>query len=51
MVENQTPVESAPAIPNRKWIWWLVGGGCAILLCAAIVIIAAIMFLVPVTIR
>jgi hypothetical protein len=49
MIENQTPVEPAPAASGHKWIWWLVGGGCALLLCAAIVVGAAILFLVPVS--
>jgi hypothetical protein len=51
MIENQAPVERAPVAPaaTRKWIWWLVGGGCALLFCAAIVIGAAILFFVPVT--
>jgi hypothetical protein len=49
MIENQTPVESAPTTSRNKWIWWLVGGGCALLFCAAIAVAAAILFLVPVT--
>jgi hypothetical protein len=49
MIENQTPVEPAPAASSKKWIWWLVGAGCALLFCAAIVVGAAILIFVPVT--
>lgn len=48
MIENQTPVEPAPVASNKKWIWWLVGGGCALLLCAAIVV-GAILVFVPIS--
>ena len=51
MIENQSPVEQVPAASSRKWIWWLVGGGCALLLCAAIAVGAAILFVMPVTTR
>lgn len=54
MIENQAPVEPAPATPasGKKWVWWLVvAGGCVVLLCAAIVVGAAILFFVPVTTR
>ncbi len=49
MIENQMPVEPAPAESGNKWIGWLVGGGCALRFCAAIGVGAAILFLVPVT--
>ena len=51
MIENQTPVESTPTTASNKWIWWLVGGGCAVLLCLAIVVGAVILYFVPITVR
>lgn len=47
MIDDQIKPEPAQNKGTPKWLWWAIGGGCALLLCIAIVGILAFAVLGP----
>jgi len=45
MMEDQTKVEPNNGTP--KWLWWAIGGGCALALCIVVIVILALTVLGP----